>query len=108
MDLGAPVRPEAVGDLSEHDRGTDLALGYVIGGRNLAVGEEYEELAPPGLDLLEQHLSCRMGNGHAHQACQYIVGLGRVGRQGRVLQAFSSLADPDGPAQMIADFVSNI
>lgn len=104
MDLCTPVGPEAVGDLSEHDRGTDLAFGYVVGSRDLAVGEEYKELSSPSLDLLEQHLSCRMGNRHAHQAGEHVVGLGRVGHQSCVLQAFSSLANPDGPAQMIADF----
>jgi len=45
-----------------------------------------------------------MRDRHLHQAGQHIVCLDRVGCQGCVLQAFSSLADPDGPAQMIADF----
>ncbi len=61
MDLGAPVGSEAVCDLAEHDRGTDLALRYVVGRRDVAVVEEDEELAPPGLDLLEQDPACGIG-----------------------------------------------
>ncbi len=103
MDLGAPVRSEAVCDFAEHDRGTDLALGYVVGRRDVAVGEEDEELAPPCLDLFEQNPACGMRDGHPYEAGQHGVGLGTVGRQGRILQTASSLADADGPTQMVAD-----
>lgn len=104
MDLGAPVRSEAVGDLAEHDRGADLALRDVVGGGDLTVGEKDEEFAPPCFDLFEQHFSSWMRDGHPHQAGQHIVSLGGVGGERCVFQAASSLADPDGPAQMIADF----
>jgi hypothetical protein len=76
------------------------SLGDVVGGGHLAVGEKGENFAPPGLDLLEEHLSRRMGNANAHQAGQHIVSLGHVTRN---LQAFSSFADPERPKQMIAD-----
>ena len=46
--------------------GLNLALGDVVGGWHVAVGEEDEEPASPCLDLFEQHLACRMPDGHAH------------------------------------------
>lgn len=47
-----------------------------------------------------------MRDGHAHQPGQHVVGLGGVGDQSAVLELVSSLADPDCPAQVIADFGS--
>jgi hypothetical protein len=104
MDLSAPVGPEAVGDFTEHDRGADLALRYVVGCRDAAVGEEDEELRPLCLNLLEEELARRMRNGGTHDRGQLIVGAGSVVGQGRVFQLVSSLSDPDRPTQVIADF----
>ena len=52
MDLSAPVRAEAIGHLAEHDRGAALALGNVVGGGHVTIGEEDEELRPPGFACL--------------------------------------------------------
>ena len=45
-----------------------------------------------------------MRDRHLYQAGQQIVGLRSVGGQRCVLQAASSLADADRPAQVVADF----
>lgn len=45
-----------------------------------------------------------MRDGHTHQPGEMVVGLGGIGGQRRVPKATSSLADADGPSQMIADF----
>ena len=67
MDGGPPRRAKAAGDLSEHDRGPDLALGGVVGRADAAVLEEDEELAPPGLELGLQRAPGRMGRGIPEQ-----------------------------------------
>lgn len=104
MDLRAPVGTETVCDLAEHDREADLTLGKAVGSGNIAVCQEDKEFASLCLDLFEQHFSGRMRDGHAHQTGQDIVRVGGIGRQSCVLQAASSLTDPDSPTQMIADF----
>jgi len=45
VNVGAPEGPEAVGDLSEDDAGSERAFGAVVGGWDLAIGHEGEELA---------------------------------------------------------------
>jgi hypothetical protein len=47
MDLGAPFGAESVCDLAENDGGSDFALGDIVGGRDLAIGKEGEELRSP-------------------------------------------------------------
>jgi len=88
MDLRAPVGAETTDDFAEDGGGPDLALGYIIGGRYVRIGHEDEELGAPSLDFLEQGLAGRMRHG-----C----------RDEGVLELTSSLADADGPADMVAD-----
>lgn len=45
-----------------------------------------------------------MDDRHAHQPGKHIVGLGGIGGQHCVFQAAPSLANADGPTQVIADF----
>jgi hypothetical protein len=104
VDLGAPVGAEPIGDLAEHDRGADFALGDGVGCRHFAVAEEDEEPSPPRLDLLDQGLSGGMGDGSGDQTVEPAFGLGGIGGQGAVLELGSSFADLDRPAQMVADF----
>ncbi len=50
VDLSAPRRAEAAGDLTEDDGGADFSLAGVVGGRHVGVFEEDEELGSPCLD----------------------------------------------------------
>jgi hypothetical protein len=59
--------------------------------------------AAPCLELLLQVPPGGMGGGDADQGIEAALGLGGGGGQGTVLQAGSSLADADGPAQVVAD-----
>jgi hypothetical protein len=65
MDCGAPIGPEAVSDLAEHDGGSDFLLGAVVGCWHLAVGEEDKELAAPSFDLTLQRVTRRVCSGRA-------------------------------------------
>lgn len=104
MDLGAPVGAESVGDLAEDDGGPDFPFGDVVGGRHASVGQEDEELGAPRLDLPLQKPSGGVSGGVADQGVEASFGLRRIGGQRAVLQVGSSLADPDGPSQVVADF----
>ena len=106
MNGGAPSGAEAVGDLSEHDGGPDLALAGIVGGGHLAIGQEQEELAAPALDLLLQDKAGWVDGRGAQQHVELSLGLGRVVGQGAVGQGFPPLADADRPAQEIADLRS--
>ena len=103
QDAGSPVGAEAVRDLAEGHGRADFLLAAIVGRRHAAVGETDEELAPPGLDQALQLASGRMGGGAPEQRVEAALGPGGVGGERAVLQARSSLADADGPAQVIAD-----
>jgi hypothetical protein len=62
MDLGTPVGTEAICDFAERDGRPDFAFRDIVGRWDITVGDEEAELAPPGLDLLEQNLARRMCN----------------------------------------------
>lgn len=51
VNMAAPIRAEAAGDLAEDHRWSDLPLGTIVGGGHAAIGQEQEVLASPGLDL---------------------------------------------------------
>ena len=65
VDFRPPLRPEAVGDLAEHDGGSDFLLRAVVGRRHPAVLEEDEELAAlpssPVMPRRWRHPSARLG-----------------------------------------------
>lgn len=104
VDARPPVGSEAVGHLAEDHGGADFLLTDVVGRRHAAVAEEDEELAAPRLDLALQLAASRMGSGDTEQGIQAALGFGGVGGECAVLQRRSSLADTDGPAQMITEF----
>ena len=103
MDARAPLGAEAVGDFSQDHRGADFALRDVVGRRHAAVGQEDEEFAPPGLDLRLQGAAIGMGGGRTEQRVEATVRFRKILGERGVAQRSSSLADPDRPAQQIAD-----
>ncbi len=48
VEVGGPFGSEAVGHLAEDDAGAQRPLGAVLGGRDGAVFEEDEQMAPAG------------------------------------------------------------
>ena len=94
-DLSAPVGAKAVGDLPTDVRGADFPVGDVVGGRDVAVDHDDEELCPPGLDLLVHHVAGRIGTWGDDEMIEPVVGPGGVGGRGGVLQLASSLAHAD-------------
>src|ERR1700748_1595618 len=54
VDIGAPEGSEAVCDLAEDDAWSERAFGAVVGGRDVAIGDEGEELAAPSLGLAHE------------------------------------------------------
>jgi hypothetical protein len=91
--LGAPLGSEAVGDLSEDDAGSQGLLGAVVGGRNVTVGNEDEQVLPEALDDPLEFVS---GLGVRHDLEQFIeLGLepGVVGDQGGIGQGRTAAGD---------------
>jgi len=64
IDFGAPDGPEAIGDFSEDDRRPQGPFGDIVGGRNIAVGNEYEQLVAAVRDCpFEFEASLAVGRG---------------------------------------------
>lgn len=104
VDPGAPVRAEAVGDLTEGDGGPERLFAAVVGRWDISVFEEDEEFRSPRLDLA---LQCGAGLQRDREGDELIepaLGLGAMGLQCRVGQVRSSPADPDRPPQMVPEF----
>lgn len=88
-----------------HRSNVQLEVLNIIRGRwHAAVAEKDKELAAPRLDLALQFAASRMGSGDTEQSIQAALGLGGVSGERAVLQLRSSLADTDGPAQVITEF----
>ena len=86
VELGAPLGSKAVGDLSEDDAGSQGLLGAVVRRRNVAVGDEDEQVLPEALDNPLEFLS---GLGVRHDLEQFVelgLELGMVGDEGGIGQ----------------------
>jgi hypothetical protein len=102
VDLGAPVRAEASGDLAEHHRWPDFPFAGVVGCRYPRIFEEDEELRPPGLDRGLQFAAGGMRRGCGNERIEAPVRAGVIVPERRVLELASSPADADRPAQQLA------
>lgn len=83
VDPGAPVRAEAVGDLTEGDGGPERLFAAVVGRWDISVFEEDEEFRSPRLDLA---LRCGAGLQRDREGDAWIepaLGLGVMGLQCR-------------------------
>jgi hypothetical protein len=74
VDLSAPRRAEAAGDLTEDDGGADFSLAGVVGGRHVGVFEEDEELGSPCLDGGLQLAAGGMRRGHDNKRIETALG----------------------------------
>src|SRR6201986_3093816 len=103
VNVGAPEGPEAVGDLAEDDAGPERAFGAVIGGWDLAIGDEGEELAAPSLGLAHELDAGRGGHRHGDEAVEPALCRGTILRQRGVHEVCSPTPDRNGPAQKAAE-----
>lgn len=103
MDVGAPERAEAVGDLAEDDAGPECAFGTVVRGRSVAIGHEGEELAAPSFGLTVEFGTGLGDCRHGEQAIEPTVGGGAIVGERGVLQRLSPSSDRDGPTQEAAE-----
>jgi hypothetical protein len=103
VNVGAPEGPEAVGDLAEDDAGPERAFGAVVGGWDLAVGDEGKELAAPSLGLPPERSTGRGGHRHGDEAVEPSLGRGAVLRERGVLEVCSPTPDRDSPAEAAAE-----
>lgn len=78
MDVGAPERAEAVGDLAEDDAGPERAFGAVVRGRGVAIGRGGEELAAPSFGVTVEFGTSRGDCRHGQQAIDPTVGGGAI------------------------------
>jgi hypothetical protein len=70
VEVGAPLRSEAVCHLAEDDAGAQRPLGAVVGRLDGAVGEEDEQVSPATFDGVLQLFAGRMDGGDPHQAVE--------------------------------------
>ena len=68
VEVGAPSRSEAVGDLAEDDAGPQRLFGAVVGGRHRAVGEKDEQVLAKALDAALE-LQARLAVRHDFGNC---------------------------------------
>ena len=94
MDASTPVGAKAAGDLSEHHRWPEFPLGDVVGGRDLAVLREDEEVGAPGLDRGLQITPRVVRRWESNERVDAAFGAGVVTAQGRVLERLSSAVLP--------------
>ena len=98
--LGSPSGAEPVRDLAEHHARPQRALGHVVGGRHIAVGDEHAQVLPappdPAAQLLA-HTSLR--HRVRHDAVEPALQVMAVLHQRGVAQPLASSPDRHGPQQ---------
>src|SRR5437899_3085831 len=100
---GAPCGAEPAGDLAENHAGPQGTLAIVVGGGNIAAGDEDEEVAAALADTAGE-LSAGLGGGaDGEQPVEPAVEVGAVLDEGGVLQLRAPLADGDGAAQELME-----
>jgi len=99
IEVGAPLGARAVGDFAEDDGGAQCLLGAVVGRRNVAIGDEDEQVLAEALDdALE--LLAGLGGGHdLEQRIEFALETAVIGDQRRADEAVAAAADADGPLQ---------
>ena len=98
---GAPFGTEPAGDFAEDHAGPQGTLAVVVGGGNIAAGDEDKEIAAAFADAAGE-LAAGLGGGvDGEQPVEPAVEVGAVLGEGGVLQLRAPLADGDGAAQQL-------
>src|SRR5438132_630475 len=93
---GAPLGAEPAGDFAEDHAGPQGTLALVVGGRDIAAGDEDKEIAAAFADATGE-LAAGLGGGvDGEQPVELAVEVGAVLGEGGVLQFGAALADARG------------
>ena len=103
VEIGAPLRAEAAGDLAEDDAGPQGALAAVVGVGNVASGDEEEEIAAAFADAAGELAPGSGGRGGSEQPVEPSVEIGAVLSEGGVLEILAVPADADGTQQQLLE-----
>ena len=101
IELGAPFGAEAVGDFAEHDAGPQGSLGAVVGRRNLAIGDEDEQVAADFLDHTLEFAAGLVRRLKGHEVVEGCVEPRGISLQRRVGEPWPSLTDAAGAPEQV-------
>src|SRR6266481_3342262 len=100
---GAPLGAEPAGDFAEDHAGPQGTLAVVVGGGDIAAGDEDKEIAAAFTDAAGELLAALGGGADGEQPVEPAVEVGTVLDQGGVLQPWAPLADGGGAAQELLE-----
>ena len=95
----APSGSEAIGDFAEDDARSQSLLGAVVGGRDVAIGDEDKQVLAEALDDPLELLPWLGGGQDFEQRIEAGLETGVVDGQGRVSQGLAAPANPNGALQ---------
>src|SRR5216684_4722667 len=101
--MGAPLGAEPAGHLAEDDAGPQGPLAVVVGGGDIAAGDEDKEIAAASADGAGELAAGLGGGADGEQPVELAVEVGAVLGEGGVLELWTPLADGDGPAQELLE-----
>ena len=101
--LGAPLAAEAIGNFAIDGGVAQSALGAVVGGGDVAGGDEHEELVADLADHLVELASGGMGRVERHQSIELAVERDLVGFEGGVGEVVTASADAAGVLEQDLD-----
>src|SRR5712692_11787846 len=101
--MGAPLGAEPAGDFAEDHAGPQGTLAVVVGGGDIAAGDEDKEIAAAFTDAAGELLAALGGGADSEQPVEPAIEVGTVLDQGGVLQLWAPLADGGGAAQELLE-----
>src|SRR5712692_6213239 len=99
--MGAPLGAEPAGNFAEDHAGPQGTLAVVVGGGDIAAGNEDKEIAAAFADAAGELLTGLSGGGDGEQPVEPAVEVGTVLGEGAVLQPWAALADAHGAPQQL-------
>src|SRR5208337_5293969 len=100
---GAPLGSESAGYLAEDHAGPQGTLAIVVGGGDIAAGDEDKEIAAAFADTAGELAAGLGGWGDGEQPVELAVEVGAVLGEGAVLELWAPLADGGGAAQELLE-----
>src|SRR5882672_292779 len=103
VELGAPLRAEAIGDLAVDDAGAERLFRAVVGRRQHPVGDKDEQVLPELLDHPAQFPALQVGRLDLEQPVELRFQLCGIDGEGGRREAVAAAADGDGLLQQQLD-----